>query len=175
MRSPTARWARPVPALVAATLAVAGCGGPSSHGRGAPAAAAVAIPEPYEIDATGNEYVWRYTYPGADGRLDTADDVATTTDLHVPVGVPVRLRLHSLDYVYFFGVPHLELKQIAVPDLEFDLAWTSTDVGTFELLGDQMCGRPHASLDGQLVVMPRDAYAAWLGDLDLAADIRTSE
>ena len=93
---------------------MSGCRGLASWSDGAATgAAAVLIPEPYEIDATGHEYVWTYTYPGADGRLGTADDVAATTDLHIPVDVPVRLYLHSSDYVYFFGVPHLDLRQIA--------------------------------------------------------------
>lgn len=145
-------------------LAVVGCIGAPSSMRDAPP-----LPVPYEIDATGFEYAWRFTYPGADGRLGTADDVAATTDLHVPVDTPIRLQLHSQDYVYFFGIPDLDLRQIAVPDLDFSLEWTSAAEGRFELLGDEMCGRPHETLDGTLVVTSRAAFRAWLDDQDLAA------
>jgi cytochrome c oxidase subunit 2 len=117
---------------------------------------------PLVIDVTGDDYEWHIRYPGADGAAGTDDDVVTLRHLHLPEHTPVTLRLHSADYLYTFGLPHLDLKEIAVPDLVFTLEFETAAAGAFELRGDQMCGYTHPSLIGRVIVEPPSQFVRWL-------------
>ena len=64
---------------------------------------------------TAKQFNWEITYPGPDGKLDTADDVTVENDFHVPVNKVVRFDLTSKDVIHSFFVPWIRLKQDAVP------------------------------------------------------------
>ncbi len=113
------------------------------------------------IDVTGEEFEWHIRYPGSDGTPGTPDDILTRRHLYLPVGANIRLELHSKDYVYSLALPHLELNEIAVPDLTFIMEFKTEREGTYELLGDQMCGYTHPKLMGEMVVLSKEAFAAW--------------
>jgi cytochrome c oxidase subunit 2 len=59
------------------------------------------------IDVTANQWWWDVTYVSrtASGNLRTANE------LHLPVGVPARIRLRSNDVIHSFWVPNLAGKQ----------------------------------------------------------------
>ena len=118
------------------------------------------------IRMTGDDYRWEVRYPGPDGRLDTRDDVLDTRDLNVPEGTKVRVLLESWDYVYTLAVPEFGLKEIVVPDMAFELRLPASEPGSFQLLGDHMCGYDHPELIGTLVVWTRNDYERWLATAD---------
>ena len=74
----------------------------------------------------------------------------------------IELELTSRDYIYTFALPHLDLHQVAVPDLTFALAFTSQTTGVFAFVGDQMCGFEHESLNGRVVIESPAAFVDWL-------------
>jgi cytochrome c oxidase subunit 2 len=119
--------------------------------------------ESLHIEITGHDYRWSARYPGADGLLGTADDVLTGREVHVPLHAKTQIDLKSGDFIYTFALPHWGLKEIAVPDMTFTLNLTADRVGSFQLLGDQMCGYAHPDLLGTLTVQTQDDFAAWLG------------
>ena len=85
-------------------------------------------------------------------------------ELHVPAGRPVILRLHSTDYVYTLELPDWELKELAVPKLQFDLRFQTEAPGRFELVGDHLCGGVVETLQGALVVEPAPQLCRWLSE-----------
>ena len=120
-------------------------------------------PGPLHIQITGENYVWQFRYPGPDGALQTDDDIIKSgQELHLPLGLAVELELTSRDYIYTFALPHLDLHQVAVPDLTFALAFTPQTTGVFAFVGDQMCGFEHESLNGHVVVESPAAFVDWL-------------
>lgn len=116
------------------------------------------IPNPLVVDITGKAYEWHIRYPGPDGLPDTADDHHALRDLALPALTDVRLQLHSRDYLYTFTLPHLDLKEIAIPDLMFHLEFNTGPEGIHELLGDQMCGYSHPKLMGKLNVVSHNDF-----------------
>lgn len=114
---------------------------------------------PLVVDITGVEYEWHMRYPGLDGKLNTADDGYDKRHLHLPAHTEVKLQLHSEDYLYSFALPHVDLKEIAIPDLEFSLSFTTGSEGTFDLLGDQLCGYAHPKLMGKLIILSPSEFA----------------
>ena len=144
--------------LGAAITLVSGC----HRGEAGLSASSVLAEGPLTIDVTGDQYNWIVRYPGGDGQHETDDDRYTLRHVHVPADTDVTLRLFSRDYVYTLSLPHLKLREIAVPDLVFKLAFRTGQPGTFALRGDQMCGFSHSNLIGTLIVENRDALVAWL-------------
>lgn len=120
-------------------------------------------PGPLRIQITGEEYTWQFRYPGPDNSLHTDDDIIKQgKELHLPRGIEIELELTSRDYIYTFALPHLDLHQVAVPDLTFALAFTPPTTGVFAFVGDQMCGFEHESLNGRVVVESPAAFVDWL-------------
>ena len=118
---------------------------------------------PLHIQITGEEYTWQFRYPGPDGALHTDDDIIKPgKELHLPIDISIEIELTSRDYIYTFALPHLDLHQVAVPDLTFALAFTPQTTGVFAFVGDQMCGFEHESLNGRVVVESPAAFVDWL-------------
>ncbi|MGH7465053.1 MAG: cytochrome c oxidase subunit II transmembrane domain-containing protein, partial [Longimicrobiales bacterium] len=50
------------------------------------------FPDPaLEVVVHASQFEWNVTYPGADGAIGTDDDFVRRNQLHVPVGVPIRV------------------------------------------------------------------------------------
>ena len=117
------------------------------------------------IEARGRERAWRFSYGGPDGDLGTPDDVVRDGQLALPSGVEVWLQLRSDDFIYVFSCPDLDLKEIAVPDLEFSLRFRTEQVGEHALVMDPMCGFQLAPGEtmGKVSVLSERAFRRWLG------------
>jgi cytochrome c oxidase subunit 2 len=97
-------------------------------------------PEPKDsmvVEITGQQFLWNYRFPGADGQLGNqefeyidgvnkvgidfndgaAKDDFMATEMHVVVGKPVLLRIRSKDVIHDVGIPYFRVKMDAVPGL----------------------------------------------------------
>jgi cytochrome c oxidase subunit 2 len=153
--------------LLAAML---GCGGPAGGPEGAGSvtdpercADTVAAGAPFIVQVTGRDFRWHVRYPGADGRLGTADDLRGERDVHLPACASARIELESDDYIYTLSLPHRGLREIAVPAMTFALEFDTGPAGTYDLRGDQLCGYAHPALIGKLVIEPGAAFESRLG------------
>ncbi len=121
---------------------------------------------PHTIQVTGDHHTWQIRYPGPDGVLGTADDIFGSSTLHVPVGVPTRVLLHSRDFIYALRVPSLKVNEVAIPNMEFEVHLDEAAAGRHELRGGQMCGVARPALQGELVVESVEAYWAALQSME---------
>lgn len=115
------------------------------------------------VEVTGDEFNWYFRYPGADGQLGTDDDRSSVRNLYLPDNTDVTLKLKSKDYVYNLTLPDIDKKEIAVPELDFTMAFTTGEQGTWELKGDQFCGFSHETLIGKVFIRDQSAgnYYSW--------------
>jgi len=136
------------------------------------------------VEVTGAQFVWNVRYPGDDGifgrtdprliddlsnpigidRTDpaAADDVALQNEVAVPVNRPVRLRLRSKDMIHSFFLPHLRVKQDAVPGMTPEIVFVPTREGTFEIACTELCGLGHYRMQGFLHVLSEGEFRQWL-------------
>jgi cytochrome c oxidase subunit 2 len=126
------------------------------------------------IEVTGQQFQWVFRYPGPDGEFGTsfdpeqidnfinfigldrndpagADDILAGA-MHVVVGEPVRTVIRSTDVIHSFHVPHMRIKQDAVPGLGIEIWFTPTVAGTYEIACAELCGLNHFVMKGTLVV-----------------------
>ena len=118
-----------------------------------------------EIEARGSGRAWHFSYCGPDGPPITGDERTSKGELRLPANTDVVIHLRSNDYIYVFSCPELNLKEIAVPDLEFSISFRTGGYGRYELAMDPMCGFPAAPGEtmGTVHVVSSKEFTSWLG------------
>jgi heme/copper-type cytochrome/quinol oxidase subunit 2 len=118
---------------------------------------------PIIVRVTGRDYFWSFRFPGPDAEFDTPDDVLAEKVIHLPPDRDVRFLITSDDFVYTLSIPRLGLRQIAVPDLTFNLEFHTTSAGAYEVIADPLCSVKlfHDEDMGQVTVQSEAAFDSW--------------
>lgn len=119
-------------------------------------------PEALRVRVRGEEFEWHIGYAGQDQEWGTADDVHAMQNLHIPERTPITVELASADYIYGFRLPDFDVNEPAIPGLNFRAEFEADALGTYRLLGNQMCGYAHESLLGQVIVHSQPGFDDWL-------------
>jgi cytochrome c oxidase subunit 2 len=119
-------------------------------------------PDDVLVQVNAKQFNWDMTYPGADGKLGTADDLTLENQLHIPVNKVVHIKLTSEDVIHSFFLPHMRVKQDALPGRTIDVWFDATKVGKYEIPCAELCGFGHSGMLGYLNVHTDDAYAKWV-------------
>lgn len=110
----------------------------------------------------GRQFAWNFRHAGKDGILDTADDIVTNGQLHVPIGKVIKFELISRDVVHSFWVPNLRLKQDAVPGRVIPGWFDANKTGEFGIGCAELCGAGHGVMAATLVVESQEQYDKFL-------------
>jgi cytochrome c oxidase subunit II len=127
------------------------------------------------VRVVGQQWAWTFQHPGADGLLDTADDIRTSDSLHVEVGKTIHFQLESKDVLHSFFVPVFRLKQDIVPGRVITGWFKATAPGTHDILCAEICGIAHGIMGGQIVIETPAQHAAWVQAHSAVADAATSD
>jgi cytochrome c oxidase subunit II len=119
-----------------------------------------------EIRVNGQQYLWRYDYPGK-------EQVFSYYDMYVPVGTTVTLKITSSDVVHSWWIPKLGGKADAVPGHTNDTWFRINEAGTYTGECAELCGEGHADMRARVIALPPDQYKAWL--VRQAADIKDAQ
>lgn len=136
------------------------------------------------VEALGQQWQWRFRYPGADGKLGVSnarfistenpfglnpddpngqDDVLVDgQEMHLPLDQPVKLLLRSKDVLHNYYVPQFRVKLDIVPGMISTFWLTPTRTGKFEIVCSEYCGVGHYNMRGSVVVEEKDSFQTWL-------------
>ncbi len=106
-----------------------------------------------EYFVTGKQWMWKIQHPTGQREIN---------QLHVPIGVPIKLTMTSEDVIHSFFVPAFRVKADVLPGRYTTLWFKATEKGTYHLFCTEYCGAEHSKMIGQVVVMDREEYQAWL-------------
>lgn len=109
--------------------------------------------EPLEIEATGQQWLWRYSYPNG---------AFSYYKLVVPVDTAVKLNLVSTDVVHTWNVPDLVGKRDAVPGKVNKVVFRANDEGSFEGASATLSGQAYASMRTEVEVVSPAEYEAFI-------------
>ena len=112
---------------------------------------------PLTLDVTGRQWWWdvKYNAPEPDKSFTTANEI------HIPVGVPVLVRLHGADVIHSFWVPKLSGKTDTIPG-QTNVTWLqAAQPGRY--LGQCMeyCGVQHAHMGFEVVAESKEEFQRW--------------
>ncbi|MEQ8336815.1 MAG: cytochrome c oxidase subunit II [Cyclobacteriaceae bacterium] len=178
-----------IPAIVLALLIVSGWKAWSDITGKAPDNAEV-------IEVMGYQFSWSVRYPGADKSLGDSDfqkmDVTNSmgidftdqasfddfipTQLVLPKGRPVLLKIRAKDVIHSVFQPHFRMQMNAVPGMptRFWFVPTKTteemreETGNpdfnYELVCNKICGYGHFGMKYSILVLEADEYDQWYAD-----------
>jgi cytochrome c oxidase subunit 2 len=117
------------------------------------------------IAVNGQQYVWRYGYPGKENLL-------TYTDLVVPVGRTVILDITADDVAHSWWIPKLGGKMDAIPGYTnhtwFRIPPSAIKEGQTQVVYTgqcaELCGRNHANMYARVIGMRMEDYKKWYAD-----------
>ncbi len=113
------------------------------------------------VNVTGRQWSWSFEYP---------ETGITSAELYLPVDRQVLLRLRSTDVLHSFWVPEFGPKQDLLPGgLVRELRVTPTEEGTYKIRCAELCGKQHAQMLADVVVLSRTGFDNWVADT-IAAD-----
>ncbi len=167
--------------------------------------------EDIEIEATGQQFSWTIRYPGADGALgeknyrmitglnplgqDWTDvknlDDFMASDIVLPKGKKVRVRITAKDVLHNFDMPHFRIKMDAIPGLPTYFYFTPKltteeyrknlskypeyqaedplnpgkklwETFNYDLACAELCGQQHYAMKKVVRIVEEDEYVAWL-------------
>ena len=106
-----------------------------------------------EIFVIGKQWMWH---------VEHQNGVRENNELHVPVGVPIKLTMISQDVIHSFFIPAFRAKMDVVPGRYTSQWFTPTKLGRYYLFCAEMCGTQHSEMVGYVTVMAKDEFAQWL-------------
>jgi cytochrome c oxidase subunit II len=118
-----------------------------------PAGLAAAHSKPLTIEATGQQWLWRYEYPNG---------AFSYYKLVVPVDTAVVLRLVSTDVVHTWDVPDLAGKRDAVPGKQTQVVFRADEEGTYTGQAATLSGSAYAAMRTAVEVVSPQAYEAFV-------------
>ena len=114
----------------------------------------IAPPNSYEINVTARKWSWSFSYPNG----------AVSTDLHVPVNRPVKLRMISDDVIHSFFVPAFRVKADVLQGRYSYVWFEATRADTFNVVCAEYCGTAHSDMYASVVVQSQDDFESWLAE-----------
>ena len=109
------------------------------------------------VTITGNQWWWDIVYNSA----DASKTLRTANELHLPVGVPTHIILHSGDVIHSFWVPSLAGKQDLIPGRENGITVVPKVTGMFRGQCAEFCGTQHAHMSLVVVVESYPDFLNW--------------
>ncbi len=122
---------------------------------------------PLEIGVNGQQYLWRYDYPGLRGRLFSYQEMV------VPTGTTIVLSITSQDVAHSWWIPELGGKMDALPGHSNQTWFKATRPGVFRGQCAELCGEGHASMTGAVRAVPPEEFRRWAAEQTAA--IRASQ
>jgi cytochrome c oxidase subunit 2 len=148
-----------------------------------------------EYEVFGQQWQWQFRYPGADGVLGTADTefvsetnpfginpddpngrddvVVNDPDMHLPVNQPVKALLRSNDVLHNYTVAQFRVKMDLMPGLTSYLWFDPTEVGTYDILCEELCGIGHFIMRGSVTVDTQEDFDAWIAEQPTFAETQS--
>lgn len=121
--------------------------------------AAIASPRrdmPVTVNVIGHQWWWEFRY-SAQGR----QGFTTANELHIPLGQPVKVVLHTTDVIHSFWIPALSGKMDTVPG-QNNTTWLQADkAGIYHGQCTEYCGHQHAHMGLIAVAEPQQQFDAW--------------
>lgn len=116
-------------------------------------------PHRLSVEITGHQFWWEMSYRRA------AQGAETANELRLPAGEPVELLLRATDVIHSLWIPSLAGKTDLIPGRVNRMLVQADRPGVYRGQCAEYCGRQHAFMALDVIVMPRARFDAWLARL----------
>src|SRR5439155_15678866 len=102
----------------------------------------------------GKQWFWAVDYP--------AQHIRTANEIHIPVGVPVRVQARTADVIHSFWVPELNRKIDMIPGYDNAVLLQADRAGVYRGQCAEYCGLQHANMAFFVIAESRAAFDRWV-------------
>jgi cytochrome c oxidase subunit II len=118
------------------------------------------------IEVYGHQWWWEVQYPNTDQPYKI---VETANEIHLPVGVPIRIHGTSRDVIHSFWAPNVQGKRDLMPGYDTDLMLRIDQAGRWRGQCAEYCGEQHAHMSFFMVAEPPVRFQEWLQEQAMSA------
>jgi len=108
------------------------------------------------LNVTTIARMWSFTYIYENGKQ--------STELVVPVGMPVKLKLVSVDVLHSVFIPAFRVKEDIVPGRDKTMWFIPQRAGVYDLYCAEYCGLQHSYMNSDLRAIPQEEFDKWYND-----------
>ncbi len=113
------------------------------------------------MNVTATARMWSFSFRYENGK--------ESPELVVPVNVPVKIDLVSLDVLHSLFIPAFRLKSDMVPGMEKMMWFLPQREGQYDLYCAEYCGLQHSSMTSVIKVLSPEEFQAWYADTSIVA------
>ncbi len=106
------------------------------------------------IHVNGQQYLWRYDYPGE-------QQLFSYQEMVVPTNTTVILKIEASDVIHSWWIPKFGPKADAVPGYVNESWFKVRDEGTYRGQCAELCGSGHADMRAKVVAVSPDEFKTW--------------
>jgi cytochrome c oxidase subunit 2 len=108
---------------------------------------------PFIVKVTARMWQFSFEYPNA----------KKTDTLYVPINIPIKLELQSVDVNHAFFIPAFRIKEDVIHGKINYLYFTARETGSYDVACAEYCGLSHAKMYTKVIVKDTSAFTAWYG------------
>lgn len=105
----------------------------------------------FPINATARMWQWTFEYPNG----------VVTDTLYVPVSIPIKITLHSLDVNHSLYIPAFRIKKDVIPNRENKMWFKTSKVASYDVACAEYCGLRHAHMYTKVVSQDSLDFENW--------------
>ena len=109
---------------------------------------------PLNIEVNGQQYLWRYDYPGS-------QPLFSYYEMVVPTDTTITLDIRASDVIHSWWIPKLGGKADGVPGHTNHTWFKITEPGVYRGQCAELCGEGHADMRAVVKAVPPDEFEAW--------------
>ncbi|MBC8089652.1 MAG: cytochrome c oxidase subunit II [Phycisphaerae bacterium] len=109
------------------------------------------------VEIGGKQYWWRIRYLDA----QPSQVFETANELHIPIGVPVQVRLRSEDVIHSFWVPGLHGKMDLIPGRMNVMTLQADHAGIWRGQCAEFCGMQHTKMAFTVIAESAESFERW--------------
>ncbi len=116
-------------------------------------------PPDHVIEVHAQQWNWTFRYLAEDGAVQATSQDAVL----MPLGRDVEFRISAGDVIHSFWIPRLGGKMDAIPGRTNLLRLRADRAGPIRGQCAEFCGRDHALMAFEVIVVAPDRYESWIG------------
>lgn len=103
------------------------------------------------VKVTARMWAWSFEYPNG----------VVTDTLVVPMNVPIRLLLRSLDVNHSFYIPAFRIKKDVIPNRNNEMWFKTPRVASYDVACAEFCGLQHSYMYTKVVSKDSSGFDGW--------------
>jgi cytochrome c oxidase subunit 2 len=112
------------------------------------------------IEVIGHQWWWEFRYPEL--------NITTASEMFVPVGRPVDLRMRTADVLHSFWVPQLAAKRDVFYGRDNRMWFTAEEAGVFPGQCAEFCGIQHGKMAHRVIALEPADFDTWVSRMSAA-------